>query len=80
MKIRSSRQYKKALERYDLLISAGHTTVTCRELADIEAAMHSYGLPPDKPATTPGRPTADPYGLQDREQKRKAASFKGGSN
>jgi hypothetical protein len=68
MKIRSAEQYRKVLERYNALVSAEETTETSAELAELESAMHAYGLPSDQPATSPGRPTPDPYDLDAKDK------------
>jgi len=61
MQISSPEQYRKVLERYNALVSAEETSESSTELAELESALHAYDLPPDQPASSPGRPTPDPY-------------------
>ena len=65
MKILDNATYLQALERLSKLRNQKETTESSEELAELESAVEHYESRPDVPARSTGRPTSDPYDLDD---------------
>ncbi|MFO1154851.1 MAG: hypothetical protein U1E42_14495 [Rhodospirillales bacterium] len=62
MKITSRNEYAEAIEQANRLRAQGHSAEQSEHLATLDAAIQAYEHPSHQPGTSPGKPTADPYG------------------